>query len=223
MAYAHPVIRATIFGTMYNGAEEWSTGFFLGHPGAAPDAPTEAAAADIYTAWETFFESTEAGISWAWVTTGVKLAVMKTDGKTDLPTVVTHHPGSAAVGGNTVTGHPPQVSLVASLIAGVGKGVGMKGRMYIPGVSHPIMGDGHMAWDRVQALSTKFADFATAVNASSNVPGLMINASQGNPTKGFAPINKTINEIRIGNVFDTQRRRRNQLAEGYQARPVATA
>jgi hypothetical protein len=221
MAYAHPVIRCTLFGTVYNGGEEWSTGFFLGHPGAAPDAPTEAAAADIWTAWSAFFNHAETGISWAWVATGVKLAAVKTDGKTDLANVISYNPPSAVAGGMMATGHPPQVSLVGSLVAGVGKGVGMKGRMYIPGVSHPVMGDGRIHQDRINEVATRFQGFINAVNASANVPGLVINASEGNSLRGIAPINRTVTEVRLGNVYDTQRRRRNGLPEGYFTRPVA--
>jgi hypothetical protein len=145
---------------------------------------------------------------------------MRIDGTTVLEEVATYTPPAAVAGGNAVTGHPPQIALVASLISGPGKGIGKKGRMYIPGVSHPIMGDGHMAWDKVQALSTQFQTFVNAVNSSPNIWGHFINASKGRTAPAAAPINADITEIRIGNVFDTQRRRRNGLQEGYQARAV---
>lgn len=220
MAYAFQVNRITLSGTMYNGGEEWSTGFYLGHSDANVIPNTEAELQELMGYWQTFFTSIDAGISWAFVTTGVKCAPMRTDGTTILEDVATYSPGSGIAGGNQVTGHPPQVALVASLLSGVGKGIGKKGRMYIPGVSHPIMGDGHMAFDKVQAVATAFETFVQSVNDSPNIWGHFINASKGRTAPAAAPINADITEIRIGNVYDTQRRRRNSLAEAYEARTV---
>jgi hypothetical protein len=220
MAYAHKVNRVTLSGTMYNGSEEWSTGFFLGHEDADVIPNTEAELAELFGYWQTFFTSAAAGISWAFVCTGVKCAPMRVDGTTVLEEVATYSPGAAIAGGNAVTGFPPQVSLVASLVAAQGKGIGKKGRMYIPGVAHPIMGDGHMAWDKVQGVSTAFQTFVQAVNDSPNIWGRFINASRGRTIPAAAPVNMEITEIRIGNVYDTQRRRRNGLVEGYDAKPI---
>jgi hypothetical protein len=221
MAYAFKVNKITLFGTMYNGAEEWSTGFFLGHEDANVIPNTEVELEELYGYWTTFFGHFDTGISWAFQSTGVKCTHINADGTHDPELTKYYYPSSATAGGLAVTGFPPQVSLVASLLAGTGKGLGYKGRMYIPGVSQPIMGDGHMAWDKVEGIAAKFEDFVSAVNTSSGIWGHFINASKGRTTGITAPpINRDINEIRIGNVYDTQRRRRNGLPETYKSLPV---
>jgi hypothetical protein len=37
------------------------------------------------------------------------------------------------------------------------------------------------------------------------------------------PVNRYVQDIRIGNVYDTQRRRRNQLNETYTSREITLA
>jgi len=112
MGYAHKVNRVTIFGTSFNGAEEWSTGFFLGDSSADAAPPTDQGAIDIRDAWETFFELTANQISYLWKTDGVKIATINTDGSTDINSVKTSYYTTAIQGGYGSNGNPPQIALV---------------------------------------------------------------------------------------------------------------
>ena len=50
------------------------------------------------------------------------------------------------------------------------------------------------------------------------MPGQLINASHPPVVIGGpSPVNKVVTTIKVGNVYDTQRRRRNALAESYAA------
>lgn len=221
MPYANRVIRATIFGTMYGGAEEWSTGFYLGVPGVDSGMPSEAAAQEIGTAWNAFFENVGSGISWAWKTAGVKLALKGTDGKTVPDNVATYYYSDQPVGAKPDNGFPPQVAVVCTLLAGTGKGLAGKGRMYIPGVSHSVQQGGRMHTDSAASVSLNLKTFMDAVNAAPSVEGILINASQGRLTAGGSgPISRVVNELRVGTVYDTQRRRRNGLVEEYSSRTL---
>lgn len=221
MPYQNRVIRATIFGTMYAGAEEWSTGFYLGMPGSDAANPSEAAAQAIGTAWNAFFENAGSGISWAWKTEGVKLALKGTDGKTIPDQVATYYFSDQPVGAKPDNGYPPQVAVVCTLLAGTGKGLAGKGRMYIPGVSHPLQQGGRMHTDASGTTSANLKTFFDAVNADATVEGVVVNASQGRlAAGGSGPITKVVNEIRVGTVYDTQRRRRNGLVEEYWSRQL---
>ena len=88
MPFAHKVVRVTLFGSMYSGAEIWSTGFYYGASGADAADPSEAAADVVLNSWEDFFTATNTSISFNWKTHGVKLALLNTDGTTDTANVV---------------------------------------------------------------------------------------------------------------------------------------
>lgn len=221
MGYAHRVLRVTLIGGMYNGAEEWSTGFFMGAPDADANDPTEAGAQAVADAWATFFHGGPARISNRWYTESVKLSIMKQDGKTDLGAIVRHDYTDKPYGAATVIGFPPQITLAATLQAGTGKGLAGKGRMYIPGTALSLDETGHADSAQVGELATAMAAFLTACSSSIELPASVINASQGrkNLIDG-GPVSRAVDAVRVGNVFDTQRRRRNGLAEQYTTKPV---
>jgi len=115
---------------------------------------------------------------------------------------------------------PAQASIVLSTRSGSSTGGANFGRMYLP----------HSAWAQVTA--SPFGDtpdvsaFATAaqtfvsgvtsdldaVVTATVVPTIM--------TQTVGGASKRINQIALGNVTDTQRRRRNQLPETYQFRTI---
>lgn len=216
MPYLHNVNRVTLFGSSYGGAEIWSTGFFMASPSQDAPVPSEASAAAIKTAWQTFFTSGQNMFGYLWKTEGVKIAHLdKTTGKT-VGVPVTSYYTTAIAGASTGIGFPPQVSLVATLLADNGKGLGGKGRMYLPGIQQGLDATGHVGSPFNQTLATNLASFFNAINGSIDAPGVVVNASQGRDT-GLAQgwVNRPVTHVRIGNVYDTQRRRRNALTEIY--------
>jgi hypothetical protein len=215
MSFLHKVNRVTIFGSSYGGQEEWTTGFYLGKSDGAPEAPTEAGAQVIRDAWQTYWNHATNQIGYLWKFEGVKIATLNEDGTTIDTSVVTSYLPTADEGPYTGSGNPPQIALVATLLSAPGTGVARKGRMYLPGVGTGISGDGHIAAPYPQSHADSLAAFFSSINASIDVPDRAILASKGptpQPSFGF---NRPIESVKVGNVFDTQRRRRNQLAESY--------
>lgn len=218
MALAHKVVHCTIMGTMFSGGEEWQTGFYLGAPDADAQVPNQAFADVVRNAWQTFFTLAGNGVSDSYNFTGVKLARLGLDGKYDGSAVIQSFPTGQVTGGSTGLPLPPQVALVATLIAGSGKGLGGKGRMYLPGIKHAVTGNGRISDADALRVANNLATFFNTINASTDKPGTAINASRGHVKFGGAgAVNITLNGIRVGNVYDTQRRRRNGLSETYQA------
>jgi len=221
MTYAHKVNRVTIMGTMYNGGEIWTTGFFCGTTGVDVTAPSQAGADMVLAAWSTFFQLTGNSINYQFKTTGIKIARHNTDGSTDLGAIVTSMYTTPIGGAETGAGHPPQIALVASLIAGQTKGVGHRGRMFIPGVAAPMDTTGHITSSYPSSIATSLAAFFATINTSVDQPGTVINASKGGTGLNLAPpVNKVIDSVQVGNVYDTQRRRRNALVESYSSHTV---
>lgn len=216
MAYAHKVTRVTISGTCFSGAEIWSTGFFVG--GETTDAvnPTLAGANAIRAAWATFFGTAANAFCSKWTTTQVKLALLNTSGTTDPDHVVYADYPTPTVGGGTSTAFPSQITLVATMASSLARGLAAKGRMYLPGINTAVDTSGHVTTGYPATLAGNLKTFMDTVNASSDVGGRVILASEGRTAPAVGPpVNKFVTTLKIGNTYDTQRRRRNDLVETY--------
>lgn len=215
--YNYDVVRVTCFGDMLQGQEEWSTGFWLGQPSAAAAVPSQAAADAIAAAWATFFGTATVGISGAFRSMGIKMARYPSGSENADPdaTVYAYH-ASPILGGASGSTLPPQIALVATLVAGTGRGLAGKGRMYLPGINHAIDNTGAIASAQRTNTANGLKAFFDTINASSSVSSDVINASKGRIGVPFAPpVNQKVTAIRVGSVYDTQRRRRNNLPEVY--------
>jgi hypothetical protein len=216
MVYAHTVTRVTLSGTMFGGAEEWSTGFFLGQEGSDSTAPTQAAADQIRDAWATFFNNALSWVSNHYSFTQVKMAQIDASGHTIDASVIYSYPATTVVGGATSGHHPPQCSLVCTLLSDRPRGKASKGRMYLPGFAGTINGSGKVDWDQVGSISTNLKTFFDSFADDADVPDQLILAAKGTGIDAALNAqNDYVETIRVGDVVDTQRRRRNGLNETY--------
>lgn len=216
MTFAHKVNRVTLSGTMFGGAEEWSTGFYLGEEGADADPATDAAASAVLALWETFFESATSKISNLYQTTQCKIALHNVDGKTDLGNVYYGFPASTISGAATAGHLPAQCALVVTLLSDRPRGRASKGRMYLPGIAEGVTATGKIATGSRDPIATNLQTFFNGVRAHADIPNTPILASKG--TGAFSQLlaqNDYIQSIKVGDVIDTQRRRRNGLTESY--------
>lgn len=219
--YAHKVNKVTIYGSTFGGQEIWTTGFYIGSVGADASVPSESTAAAIKTAWATFCGATDVVMGYLWKTEGVKVAHMNANGTTDLDAVVNSPYTTPVVGNSGQIGYPPQISLVATLLADNGRGLAGKGRMYLPGIAAGLDATGHIGGTQNQNIANRLKDFLGAVEASFD-GGQIINASHGRaPFLGSTAVNRYVTHVRVGNVYDTQRRRRNSLVESYATAALA--
>lgn len=223
--YAHRIHRVTVSGTSFQAAEIWSTSFYIGKVAGDMGAVTQVFADAVRTAWTTFFTSSEVAFSNRWQTNQIKVAAIGTDGKTDLANVVYAPYGTAISGNSTFNVYPPQITLAATLENAGARGLAAKGRMYLPGIAQPLEADGRLSAANALKVATGFKTFLDAVNVAASGDGGVVLASQGRrvkdaqgeyqPVPGTA-VNAMVNRVKIGSVYDTQRRRRNDLVETYQ-------
>lgn len=221
--YAHNNVRVTLSGTMFGGAEEWSTGFFLGEEGAdAPD-PTQQTAEDILTAWRTFFEAPTSYFSSAYLTTQCKVAKWDDNGKTIDSTVFYAYPATELNGAVAAIILPPQCSLVLTLLSDRPRGKASKGRMYLPGLAaQPQLATGKLSAANAGTIADNAKTFFDALAGDADIPGELILAAKSSGVMNVNPAqNDYVETIRVGDVVDTQRRRRNGLNETYVSRVLA--
>lgn len=112
-------------------------------------------------------------------------------------------------------GNPAQCTTVISLRSGFSIGGGNRGRMYLPhfymsGLTASPFSDSTQA----QHLADEAVSFvnATTTDMNANVTATIFPAIMSQVGGGTS---KGVTEVRVGNVTDTQRRRRDQLAETY--------
>jgi len=222
MVYAHDVVRVTLSGTMFGGAEEWSTGFFLGQEGSDATAPTQAAVDQIRDAWAVFFASATSYVSNLYTFTQAKAALIDDAGHTVLDSVKYSYPGTAVVGGRSAGHLPPQNALVVTLLSDRPRGKASKGRMYLPGVCVGIGTNGKIDATSVGAIATNLKTFFDSMVGDADIPDQLILAAKGTGAlPALTAQNDYVETIKVGDVYDTQRRRRNQLVETYVQRVLA--
>jgi len=229
MPYAHSIKRVTFSGTCFNGAEIWSTGLYIGAVEADVSNPTQAFVDSVRTAWTTFFQNASVSVSSAFKTDNVKMAQINADGSTNLSNVVYAPYGTAIAGLGAATANPPQVALVASLENSGARGLAAKGRMYLPGINLPLGSNGQLSTGQVTPIATAMKTLIEAINAAAPTGEKVILASQGRRVKqadgSYLPVPGTavssvVNRVRVGSVYDTQRRRRNAMVETYQSAAI---
>lgn len=115
---------------------------------------------------------------------------------------------------------PLQTSLVASLFTGR-PGRSYRGRMYWPALGLGLGAtDGRVSNATCQAVATETAQFLRNVGAQAGFesePGFLVVCSQ------TLNVNTPVTEIRVGDVPDVQRRRRDALTEGIFSAPMPAA
>lgn len=111
-------------------------------------------------------------------------------------------------GGMTTPLVPNQVALAATLETGFSRGPAHRGRFYLPLPAIQVAADGVIGADLAASVAgsadTLLADL-NAVNADFKVAVFS--------RKAGAPASRLVNDISVGRVLDTQRRRRRSLVE----------
>lgn len=221
--YLGPVKRVTFAGTTMSTAEEWATGFWLGTMFGDSTPPDQEEADALKTLWQTFFTAPSSKFWNGCKTDYVKVALVGANGQSDPNNSVFAYYSPAISGASTDTGIiPPQCSLVATITSPKARGYASKGRMYLPGNNAPISSDGKINSTTVNTINTNFKTFLDGVNAHADIDGFVVlNSAASVGVPSHPALIEAATGCRIGNVYDTQRRRRNQLQEVYSTAVLA--
>lgn len=155
--------------------------------------------------WVTLAPYTSAMVTF----TGVKIIGYGADGKAAASGEFV--PTAGSVAGSAATNHPPQCAVVASLLSDDASRSG-RGRIYLPLVSPTVAtATGTFPTADCTAIANAVKTFCNGVEALATWPttGSDTIVASTLPGKTFVVVKR----IRVGNVFDTQRRRRNKIVE----------
>ena len=223
MAFPTNYVKMTWGGTLAAGQDIWSCGLYLdaglGNINPIDEAqwaaigevlPTYAAAVrQLHTDADTRIPN---GVLLEWV----KLAYLDVNGSYKAEAHEYIYP--TPVGGGGGTAYVPQVACVVTLVSEKYKDPGKYNRFYLPAAAPTNTGVYKMTATQTAAVAASAAAFIEALDAT-------YSGETGGTTWGgnIVPVvaSKSYNQImpvvslRVGDVLDTQRRRRNKIYENY--------
>ena len=106
----------------------------------------------------------------------------------------------------------PQQTLCISLLTGAKRGLASRGRFYPPATIASLGADGTVNPNAVEAIATAARTLITNLN---NWPGADTPFNGQVVVLGGNGVTRNVTAVSVGNVMDTQRRRRNKLRERY--------
>lgn len=213
------VVGGPIGSTVASAIEEWSCSLKFANPGLALPPMTQVQADDladaILSVWETeVFSDTSMLIGNNAFLSYCKTYSIEGDGTSGNNPIGYAFKTTPVPGSINNNYKPYQVSCAISLDAG-GRGRSRFGRFYLPSPAMTITADGYMS---ETAAETILPQAVTALQAC-------VTAAQAVYDGGVRLIiasgvgagdNKEVQQVRVGRVLDTQRRRRRSLPESYE-------
>lgn len=192
------------------GGDEWSCGLRMQPVGQGVAGNSQTRLDAAATAIEAFHTRGISYISPRALLTFTKLNAIGTDGKYVANTTMEHIHANVAGGGTVERTPPNQIAVVVSLTTGFSRGPAHRGRFYVPLPTMVVGGDGRAAQGDVDFVKQSATTLLTALNGID--AGFKVAVMS---RKLGAAIGRNVTGIEVGRVLDTQRRRRNKLAEAY--------
>lgn len=225
---AYPPHLRLQFGGTYYGTEQWTCGLHM--TSSAPFANLKTIARENLT-------RVRDKVTAQWTTGGLgfspqaKLDFIKfnainseglydDDAQANSATVV-GAPLNPGITGTVNSALAPQLSIVVSFGTAKRTGPAARGRIYVPavGLTMASTNSPFIQTSAVQAIATRWAAFLGDVSdwPGFDVPTMPVFANVSN----IDAASQEITTVRVGNVYDTQRRRRNAFREAYSSAAVA--
>lgn len=219
MAYKNTFWKLSWGGTVAEESDTFVNSIHIGNEAMnmpnIPDYPNDGtglldAYINLISAW---FIRPGTGISYTAKLEWIKLAHIGVDGLYVEDAFVRDLP--ASIRGGLAEPVAPQLSVALSMQSLIRRGPGKDGRIYPPQT-------GTVALNGTDSISGSRAEsFQTLLNAINDLevdPGISASVILVSPLKGG--FSSYVRKVRVGNVIDTQRRRRNKIQEVYTEVPV---
>ena len=213
MAYGENHLLYSFTGTL-PGGEVWSCGLrTAGALGSTSQVTLDALAANAVIQWSTFHAVSANNLGTTVVFDLATVRVISTAGLTIGQ--AEGSPAAPVTGGGAVS-KPNQCAVVVTVLTATAGRRG-RGRFYVPVLAGSVTALGRLTAVHRDSLADTAANLLSGLNAglaNAVYPARIGVQSQTGLTSAVAT------SIRVGDVWDTQRRRRDNLVESYTSRPV---
>lgn len=227
--YNQPFMKLTFGGTQADGQDIWTCGINLSiqNDELVPVLPTNAVSAfenyiedidsDIIDIFTNYISSNTMDIPTAATLDYIKLAVIGTNGEYIVDAHTWEPQG--VTGGRSGT-YVPQVSLVMTLQSDKRVDPGKYGRFYLPTVG-PRGSSGYRPAETQQKANLT-ANLLASLNrrVRGGLADVRVQPAAVTSASNFSGNYRPFTSVKVGNVFDTQRRRRNKIGETYEIASV---
>lgn len=215
MAYPYSFIKLTFGGDLQDTDEVWTCGFHIGRESAnTTQSDLENIGSLQITAMadsiKTFFTHPQTRVPSKYRLQWVKMAAIGTNGKY-LGAPVEYYYTTPGVG-SSVSGFVPQNSSVFTIVSDKFKDPGKYNRFYLPAATPLGAGNFKLTAAQTQDMATRLAVLLNDINIALTVELSGIAVRVVSQKSG---IYRSIDHARVGDIIDTQRRRRNALREEY--------
>lgn len=212
-SYAHQFVRLTWGGTFDGEEEIWTNNLSIINPDADLPFALTTVPTSIVTVIQTWHENGDAGITSRAKLAWIKLAAIKTDGTYVDEAVLYDFP--APIAGGSLGSVETTRSLAVSFKTSYVRGKAANGRFYIPGFNEAVGTNGRLTGTTqgnvLGAAQAFLVDLNVAVGTDIS-PDAVIGVTSYAETGARSA---RIDEVRIGDVIDGQRRRKNKMLENY--------
>lgn len=193
------------------GGDEWSCGLRMASTGNVSNSQDPAAMLNgVSSAVQTYHQTAGTHISPRATLTFVKLNYIDPSGHYAEDTTFEKAMANIQGGGSSSVLVPNQVAYVVSLTTGFSRGPAHRGRFYLPLPTFPLDTD-----NRIQVTNqTQAVTAANALVSALNAVNPDYDVAVFSRKLG-APAHRLVTGVQVGRVLDTQRRRRNKVAEAY--------
>lgn len=222
MAYPYSFIKLTFGGDLQDTDEVWSCGFHIGRESAnTTQSDLENIGSvqldAIRDSIASFVGKNAARIPSKYRLQWIKLAAIGTNGKYLGAPVEIYLTIPQA--GTSTAGFVPQNSTVVTLVADKFKDPGKYNRFYIPAATPNTAGSYRLTQTQAEGLATAANIIIEDINLvlSAEFSGLRVRV-----VSQKAGIYRAVTKLRVGDLLDTQRRRRNALREEYVEENILT-
>ena len=227
--YNEPFMKLTFGGTQAGGQDIWTCGINLSiqNDELVPVLPTNAVSAfenyiedidsDIVDIFSNYISNSNMDVPASATLDYIKLAVIGTNGEY---IVDAHTWEPQNVTGGVSRFYIPQVSLVMTLQSDKRTDPGKYGRFYLPTVAG-VSSTGYRP-TRTQEKATLTANLLASLSrrVRGGLADVRVRPAAVTSASNFSGSYRPFTTVKVGNVFDTQRRRRNKIGETYEIASV---
>lgn len=196
------------------GEEQWTCGLRMNSGSGSSPSDAETMLDGVQLAIAAYHGRSGSQISPKALLSYVKVNAIGVNGKYQAQLTTQHayqdFPGGATYGytGN----YPNQVAWAVALTTGFSRGPAHRGRFFNPLPSAGVAADGRVTGGEAASLVVSAKLLVADLNAAGGAHQVVVMSR-----KAGAPAHRPVTGIAVGLVLDTQRRRRNSLAENYQS------